>query len=132
MRAGHALGLPASGVRDEHELPGFPVFWEREGDNSRPFGTDLGSFSSSDTLLLVFEGARYGMPLPEFSPQREAAVRRAWDQLLRGSVERPGDWHDGAVAFDMFDDDFVGAFMKTHAERGSCPRSTRRPSACTR
>ena len=102
-------------------LPGFPVFWERENGESKPFGTDIGSFAASDTLLLAVEGTRYGLAVPRLSQARGKAIARAWDQLLRCGVDKRDDWYDGAIALNAFDDDFVGSFAKEHGDRGACP-----------
>ncbi len=95
-----------------------PVFWECKEGRHSPFGTDFGTMAASDLPLLWAEGFRYGMPPAQ--PQSAAAIGRAWSQLLELG-NHDGGWYDGAVAAPYFDDDFVGAFSREQAARGSCP-----------
>jgi hypothetical protein len=103
------------------ELPGFPVFWDRNAERSRPFGVDVGTMAASDTLLLYLEPGRFGLPVPSAQPKITPALERAWDQLLGLGINRPGDWYDGSLEIPFFDDDFVGSFVKEYAAHGSCP-----------
>jgi hypothetical protein len=104
----------------EFDLPGFPVFWQREENASTPLGMDVGSMASVDTAALLVEPARYGWPV-HLSSRDLSHLIRAWRYALSLGVDCQGDWYDGAIRLPQFDDDFVGSFLPTHADLGSCP-----------
>jgi hypothetical protein len=98
--------------------PGFPVFWNRDDDRTVPLSDDIGSMAATDTVMLALEPVRYGWPPREVNRED---IHRAQQQLLGLGVDRPGDWYDGAIQLQQYDDDFVGSFVPQLASRGSCP-----------
>lgn len=104
----------------ERDLPGFPVFWQRDEERSVPLGLDVGSMASVDTAALLLEPARYGWPV-DLAAADLASIARAWRYVLDLGIDSPGDWYDGAIFLPQFDDDFVGSFLPAQAKLGSCP-----------
>lgn len=83
------------------DLPGVPVFWSYDdAGNYSPFNLDPASLTTSDTLRLVVERTRFGLPLPRLMPaQRDACVlllekllrlQRSRDVWVRGSLRYAG------------------------------------------
>jgi hypothetical protein len=101
-------------------LPGVPVFWNCEADTHTPFSPDPGTLTTGDTLLLLVERTRYGIPLPKLDEDDLWTVAWLWRQILLLQRHDHG-WNAGAFNVPMFDDDFVGAFMPEHAQLGPCP-----------
>lgn len=112
-------GLECLDYAAREDLAGFPVFWTCRRGKHLPFGTDYGSMSASETVLLWAEGFRYGVSLPE-TGWDGGGVENAWSRLL-ALGNAPDAWHAGAIHLSTVDDDFVGSWMPSNADAGSCP-----------
>lgn len=100
-------------------LAGLPVFWEETQSVEDPFQpstTDVGSIATVDGLLMVLNGLKMDS---EDLILRDAA-RQLTRSLVRMQVLTEG-WHHGAQVTPQWDDDFVGSFLPSHADRGPCP-----------
>jgi hypothetical protein len=104
-----------------HSLAGFPVFWNCADGEHLPFGSDYGSMTISETLLLILEQWRY-----DVARDCDRTLALANSELIKGwrtllGLEQLGGWADGAMFLPYFDDDFVGAYVPARSTEGSCP-----------